>query len=189
MSVRVIVSVVAPGWGEALPGAQTIATKAARAALRERGPGAGAVQAELSVVLADDETLRGLNRDYRGQDLATNVLAFAQGDAPSHLPPGVHPLGDVVALRGAGRRRTLEQGGAGMFDAARDLPRRVETEGARGARKLVREATESVRRLPRLVGTERRRQRRRGGDDRGDAVGQTGDEEGAQLLQPPHDIR
>ena len=109
MSVRVIVSVVAPGWGEALPGAQTIATKAARAALRERGPGVGASQAELGVVLADDETLRGLNRDYRGQDKTTNVLAFAQGGAPSHLPPGVHPLGDVVIGLGVAAREAAEQ--------------------------------------------------------------------------------
>ena len=38
---------------------------------------------ELSLVVADDETLRSLNRDYRGLDETTDVLAFAF-DHPGH---------------------------------------------------------------------------------------------------------
>ncbi|WP_439573412.1 rRNA maturation RNase YbeY [Phreatobacter sp.] len=44
--------------------------------------------AELSVALADDVTLRRLNRDYRGKDKPTNVLSFPG--------PGGAMLGDVV---------------------------------------------------------------------------------------------
>jgi len=33
-------------------------------------------QADLSVVLTDDEQIRSLNKDYRGKDTATNVLSF-----------------------------------------------------------------------------------------------------------------
>jgi probable rRNA maturation factor len=42
---------------------------------------------EMAVVLADDKTIRGLNRDFRGIDKPTNVLSF----------PGEKPhLGDIV---------------------------------------------------------------------------------------------
>tara|TARA_Y100000294_G_scaffold176204_1_gene198011 strand:- start:517 stop:966 length:450 start_codon:yes stop_codon:yes gene_type:complete len=56
---------------------------------------------ELAVVLADDAMLRALNRDYRGIDEVTNVLAFAYGESE---PPATaaaasaanEVLGDVV---------------------------------------------------------------------------------------------
>ncbi len=47
------------------------------------GPG------EVSVVLADDATVRALNRTYRGRDRTTDVLAFPQGGEGGLL-------GDVV---------------------------------------------------------------------------------------------
>lgn len=60
---------------------------------------AGGVQrdAELSVVLADDATVRQLNRDWRGKDVPTNVLSFAltEADAPD-VPGAPLALGDVV---------------------------------------------------------------------------------------------
>jgi probable rRNA maturation factor len=91
------VSLEAPAWGEALADAEALVRRAARAALA-----AAALPAEppveLSVVLADDATVRGLNRDWRGQDRPTNVLSFSAlegGTAP--LPPGVPLLlGDVI---------------------------------------------------------------------------------------------
>jgi probable rRNA maturation factor len=56
----------------------------------------------LSVLLTDDDTMRDLNRRYRGVDAATDVLAFPQ--------PGEALLGDVAisvetAQRQAARRR------------------------------------------------------------------------------------
>ncbi|MFO0715131.1 MAG: rRNA maturation RNase YbeY [Sandaracinus sp.] len=57
-------------------------------------------EAELSIVLTDDRTIHALNRDYRGMDKPTDVLAFAvrevlhAGIAEAALPEGV--LGDVV---------------------------------------------------------------------------------------------
>lgn len=44
--------------------------------------------AELSVALADDATVRRLNRDYRGKDKPTNVLSFPG--------PGGPLVGDIV---------------------------------------------------------------------------------------------
>jgi probable rRNA maturation factor len=53
--------------------------------------------AELSVVLADDATVRRLNRDWRGKDAATNVLSFALAEAEQPDFPGAPlTLGDVV---------------------------------------------------------------------------------------------
>lgn len=50
---------------------------------------------ELSVVFVHDEGMRALNRDYRGKDRSTNVLAFPQCESyPGEPPAGM--LGDVV---------------------------------------------------------------------------------------------
>jgi len=64
---------------------------------------------ELSVVLTDDEEIHALNRDYRGKDRPTDVLAFAltEGEASEFAGP---LLGDVVisvptARKQAKRRR------------------------------------------------------------------------------------
>jgi len=62
---------------------------------------------ELSVLLTGDEGIRALNRDYRGQDQATDVLSFSQLEEEGG-DTGL--LGDVVisvetALRQAGEHR------------------------------------------------------------------------------------
>ena len=81
-------------WRTALPDARRVTRQAALAALAlTPEPCAN----ELAVVLADDALLRALNRDYRGIDKATNVLAFAYAESES--PPdafGSDVLGDVV---------------------------------------------------------------------------------------------
>jgi len=46
--------------------------------------------AELAIVLTDDSAIRALNRDWRGIDKATNVLAFPTTDASAEH------LGDIV---------------------------------------------------------------------------------------------
>ncbi len=74
--------------------------------------------AELSVALVDDATIHALNRDYRGKDKPTDVLAFAMEEGePTPAPRGAGPaprvLGDViVSIDTAGkqarkRRRAL----------------------------------------------------------------------------------
>ncbi|PZO78319.1 MAG: rRNA maturation RNase YbeY [Micavibrio aeruginosavorus] len=52
---------------------------------------------EVSVVLANDDLLQVLNREYRGKDKPTNVLSFAQLDADSPVPEdGPYPVGDII---------------------------------------------------------------------------------------------
>jgi probable rRNA maturation factor len=52
--------------------------------------------AELSVLLCDDQTIRALNRRYRRRDRPTDVLAFALGEGRMLPAPCPIPLGDVV---------------------------------------------------------------------------------------------
>lgn len=55
---------------------------------------------ELGLVITDDETIRQLNKKYRGRDEATDVLSFAlleDSDPPFINPPdGVLHLGEVI---------------------------------------------------------------------------------------------
>ena len=55
----------------------------------------GMPDAELSILLCDDETIRRLNRRYRKKNKPTDVLAFPMNEGPGPSPhPGL--LGDVV---------------------------------------------------------------------------------------------
>lgn len=84
-------------WRPLLPNIDRLCVEAARAALAaadEAPPGA----AELSIVLADDALVQSLNRQWRGRDAPTNVLAFAaqEGETPDPASPLPVLLGDVV---------------------------------------------------------------------------------------------
>lgn len=50
---------------------------------------------EVSVLLTDDREIHQLNRDYRGVDKPTDVLAFAYDEVDGPLG-AVGPLGDVI---------------------------------------------------------------------------------------------
>lgn len=53
--------------------------------------------AELTVVVSDDQTIRDLNKQYRGIDAATDVLSFG-GETPDFVQGPEHGpyLGDVI---------------------------------------------------------------------------------------------
>ena len=53
----------------------------------------GEAQSELSLELVSGPRMRRLNREYRGQDRPTDVLAFSLREAPG---PASNLLGDVV---------------------------------------------------------------------------------------------
>jgi len=59
--------------------------------------------AELSVLLVSDAEMQRLNRDWRGKDRPTDVLAFAQGEGAGGAPDGL--LGDVVISVDTARRQ------------------------------------------------------------------------------------
>ncbi len=91
----------APAWLDAVPAAEALcrqsslaAFHAAAAHLPEMGE-----EAEASVVLSNDARIRVLNAAYRGNDNATNVLAFPAMDPtqpyPAEQPPPLL-IGDVI---------------------------------------------------------------------------------------------
>jgi probable rRNA maturation factor len=98
--LHVDVSVESDGWSVALPDIESLARGVGQAAV-SAAPGAPG-DAEVSVLLSDDANLRRLNREYRGQDSATNVLAFGNDDPVTNPAGGSVPdarptlLGDVV---------------------------------------------------------------------------------------------
>lgn len=63
--------------------------------------------AELSVLLSDDDSVRALNRDWRGKDKPTNVLSFP-ADTPN-LPGMPCLLGDIVFARETVEREAVAQ--------------------------------------------------------------------------------
>jgi probable rRNA maturation factor len=90
--IEIDLSMPCASWRRALPTAGSLVRRAALAALTLSGK--RAARAELSVVLADDATVRALNARWRGKDAPTNVLAFASDDPA--LPGQPLLLGDVV---------------------------------------------------------------------------------------------
>ncbi len=93
------------GWLDAVPGVEDLARRTAQQALAVAGD---RHRFAVSIVLADDTTVRRLNRSWRGIDKATNVLSFptlevAPGKGPE--PEAGHPkdepvaLGDVIVAR------------------------------------------------------------------------------------------
>lgn len=82
MPLRIDVNPEAPGSGGEAAG---VVERAAHAALEDRG----VTDAELSITLLDDAAMAAMNREWKGKDAPTDVLAF-----PLH-EPGQPPLGDV----------------------------------------------------------------------------------------------
>jgi rRNA maturation RNase YbeY len=69
---------------------------------------AGGREYGLGVMLAGDEYVRGLNRQYRGADYDTDVLAFPMLESGENQPGGV--LGDVVVSLETAARQADEYG-------------------------------------------------------------------------------
>jgi probable rRNA maturation factor len=104
-----------PAWLDDLPDAEALARRAATAAVALACPGGPALA--MALVLAGDDRLRSLNRDWRGIDKPTNVLSFPAealepGRAPVPVPgaPEGEPveLGDVVIAHGVMRHEAAQ---------------------------------------------------------------------------------
>ena len=103
MSVTVDLAVEDPSWA-AVPDLQRLVERAVAAALEVAGvaPGEGA---ELSCLLCGDDAIRQLNRRWRGQDRATNVLSF-----PTEGPGAAFLLGDIAVSYGTAAREAGAEG-------------------------------------------------------------------------------
>jgi len=78
----------------------------------------GLGSAELSLVLVSDRVMHDLNRDWRGKDRPTDVLAFAQGEE-GPAPHGL--LGDVIISVDTARRQAASLGHSLVVEADRLL--------------------------------------------------------------------
>lgn len=101
--IDIAVRVLDRGWRRSWPSAVGRSRGAARAVL-EFAPmpsiSANHRAVELTIVLADDQAVRRLNRQYRGIDKPTNVLSFGGADRRPGNAVGVPMiLGDVILAR------------------------------------------------------------------------------------------
>lgn len=107
------VAVACADWRRACPHAETLSETAARLAFGHAAPVAGLPDADrvvIGVTLSDDAEQRRLNREYRGKDAPTNVLAFAAADPRENVPAGAPLLlGDVVLALETVAREAAEQ--------------------------------------------------------------------------------
>jgi probable rRNA maturation factor len=100
LACTIDVTFACAGWTRLCPFAESLARGAAELALAHgmtdlglRWQGA----VELGITLTDAARQRQLNREHRGLDAPTNVLAFPVWEPGARLPPGAPVLlGDVV---------------------------------------------------------------------------------------------
>jgi probable rRNA maturation factor len=88
MSPVIDIAIEAPGW-DGLAGPRELAEAAIAAAI-EASAARLEDEAEVSILFCGDAFIAGLNRQWRGQDKPTNVLAFPAGEGAGPL------LGDIV---------------------------------------------------------------------------------------------
>lgn len=96
-AMEITIVLAAPGWRAAVKRPEALARQAAEAALREAG-----AEGAITVLLADDATVRRLNSDHRSKAKPTNVLSFP-GGMPGHL-------GDIALALGVVRREARQNG-------------------------------------------------------------------------------
>jgi probable rRNA maturation factor len=86
-----------PAWPLALPDAEAIVTRAAKAALRGEGN-------IIAVLLTGDDAVADLNRRFRGKAGPTNVLSFPAASNPEGQ------IGDIALAYGVCAREAAAQG-------------------------------------------------------------------------------
>ena len=88
---------------------QGLRTKQLSKMLEESLVLAGRPEAEVSVLLTDDEEMRKLNRQYRKRNRPTDVLSFSMQEGV-RIPGQGDLLGDVVVSVETARRQGMQQG-------------------------------------------------------------------------------
>ena len=84
----------------------------ARAAHEALAYVAAADGAALTILLTDDDYLRELNRHYRGEDSATDVLSFPAGEPLPGVPDTLNYLGDIAIAVPTAERQAAAKGHA-----------------------------------------------------------------------------
>lgn len=79
----------------------------------------GQDEAELSVLVTTDRSIRKLKKQYFGIDQATDVLSFPAGDEGPKIPGEPVLLGDLAISLDTARRRAAEDGRSLAFELSR----------------------------------------------------------------------
>lgn len=108
----IAIAVEDESWTSALPDAETLVERMALAALEDGDCDLGDGPVEVSVVLADNDTVQALNRDWRGKDKPTNVLSFATLDDEDAPQVAGAPLllGDIILAFETCRDEAVQMG-------------------------------------------------------------------------------
>lgn len=85
MQINIEINVEEDKWLQAIPTAEEYIKESCIAALQATKITNHADNVEISVLLTNDESIKILNRDYRGMDKATNVLSFPLLSFPRRL--------------------------------------------------------------------------------------------------------
>ena len=88
----------------------TLLTQAIKEAIRLSG---GSEEAEVSLMLVDNQRIHSLNKEYRGVDRPTDVLSFALQEDVEEEPDGMFEdemLGDIVISAERAREQAEEYG-------------------------------------------------------------------------------
>jgi probable rRNA maturation factor len=113
LACTIDVTLACAGWTRLCPPAESHARGAAELALVRGTMALGLAwqgTVELGITLADAANQRQLNRDYRGLDAPTNVLAFSAWEPGTRSPPGAPVLlGDVVLAMETVAQEATEQ--------------------------------------------------------------------------------
>lgn len=113
LSCTIDVTLACAGWTWLCPRAESLARVAAELALVRGTIALGLAwlgTVELGITLADAAGQQRLNRDYRGLDRPTNVLAFPVWESGTRHPPGAPVLlGDVVLAMETVAQEAAEQ--------------------------------------------------------------------------------
>jgi probable rRNA maturation factor len=109
---KIDVTSICSRWHLVCPAAERHVRDTARLTLAQAMASSSfASNVEVGVTLADDVEQQRLNREYRGQDVPTNVLAFPAWEPGTPVPPGAPLLlGDVVLAFETVAREAAEQG-------------------------------------------------------------------------------
>nr|WP_232792931.1 rRNA maturation RNase YbeY [Caulobacter hibisci] len=103
--ITVDIEIEDEAWTKAEPEAEALVWRAAQAVLDAHEDIEGK---NIVILLADDDSVQALNRDFRQKDYATNVLSF-----PAPQDPGANPegqIGDIALAFGVCAREAAEQG-------------------------------------------------------------------------------
>lgn len=105
MTITVDIEIEDEAWTRVEPEVEALVWRAAQAVLdaHEDIDGNGIV-----ILLADDDSVQALNRDFRQKDYPTNVLSFPSAQDPVGNPEG--QIGDIVLAFGVCQREAAEQG-------------------------------------------------------------------------------